>query len=164
MIVKCYNLNYRIYSSISRIFFVPKYRPKSQVLLLHSIHEVHCMPYKIFLRYFLSIDFCAAAFHLIILLLAFHESVSAQSFFTCSYLESNLYLCCVSLQGYFFTTISNFHLHALLRAAGNLSLLRRKITPYLHIIWSFVVYVTAIFSFCWWQSLKKETTDPTPGF
>ena len=34
----------------------------------------------------------------------------------------------------FFTTISNFHLHALLRAAGNLSLLRRKITPYLHII------------------------------
>ena len=29
--------------------------------------------------------------------------VSAQSFFTCSYLESNLYLCCVSLQGYFFT-------------------------------------------------------------
>ena len=30
------------------------------------------------------------------------EGVSAQSFFTCSYLESNLYLCCVSLQGYFF--------------------------------------------------------------
>ena len=41
-------------------------------------------------------------------------------------------LCFVT--GLFFTTISNFHLHALLRAAGNLSLLRRKIAPYLHII------------------------------
>ena len=36
------------------------------------------------------------------------KPVSAQSFFTCSYLESNLYLCCVSLQGYFFTTILIF--------------------------------------------------------
>ena len=33
-----------------------------------------------------------------------------------------------------FSPDSNFHLHALLRAAGNFSLLRRKITPYLHII------------------------------
>ena len=41
-------------------------------------------------------------------------------------------LCFVT--GLFFHQDSYFHLHALLRAAGNFSLLRRKITPYLHII------------------------------
>ena len=63
------------------------------------------------------------------------ELVSAQSFFTCSYLESNLYLCVVFRYRVIFSPQdSNFHLHALLRAAGYFSLLRRKITPYLHII------------------------------
>ena len=52
-------------------FFVPKHQPKSQVRL---IHEVHCMPYKNFLKYFLGIDLYAVAFHSIISLIAFHAS------------------------------------------------------------------------------------------
>ena len=42
-----------------------------------GIHEVQCMPYKNFPRYFLAINFYAVAFHMIILLIAFHASYVA---------------------------------------------------------------------------------------
>ena len=51
-------------------FFVPKYCPKSQVQLIHE-YVVHCIRYKIFLRYFHAIAFYDIAFHLITLLIAY---------------------------------------------------------------------------------------------
>ena len=41
------------------------------------MYEVHCMRYKIFLRYFHAYAFCAIAFHMLALLIAYpHESCS----------------------------------------------------------------------------------------
>ena len=58
-------------------FFVvygTKISPKKSGATYTRMHEVQCMPYKIFVRYFLAIDFYTVAYHTIILLITFHAS------------------------------------------------------------------------------------------
>ena len=60
-------------------FFVPKYHSKKSGATYTRIHEVHCMPYKVFLRCFLAIELYTVSFYLIISLIAFHASSIALS-------------------------------------------------------------------------------------
>ena len=78
---------YRIYSSISRIFCT-KILPKKSGATYTRIYEVHCMQYKIFLRYFHSIAFYTIAIHMITLLIAYplesHYIASLATLMECS--------------------------------------------------------------------------------
>ena len=61
------------------------------------------------------------------------------SFFVVAWNQTNTFVCCVLLQRYCSPQLLIFYIHALMRAARNFSLLRRKTAPSLHITGSFFV-------------------------
>ena len=67
--------HFTIFIRVQVTFFCTKILPKKSGTTYTRIDEVHCMRYKIFLRYFHAIAFYAITFHMIALLIAYpHES------------------------------------------------------------------------------------------